>query len=195
MSRILYICHDNPKPSGGIRILYRHVNELVKAGFDAAIVHYEQGFNPNWFLENVPVIYSSSPLDIKKDDWVVIPEDYPQAMEAFRGINCHKAVFCQNHYYIFNALHPDESWQDYGISNVIVSSIEIKKFVKNVFNIDAAYIPVAVNHNIFKPGPVPRKPSITFMPRKGSWNIQQIMGILWHRSPETRSIPWLPINT
>lgn len=47
--RILYMNHDNPYPSGGVRVIYSHVRHLVRNGFNAFVVHQKQDFRPPWF--------------------------------------------------------------------------------------------------------------------------------------------------
>ena len=102
MPKIRFLCHDNPRPSGGIRTLYRHVDMLCSAGFDAAIIHGNPEFRLQWFEHNTPV--EPLHLNFAPDDWIVFPEDYIYMMELFRDIDCKKVVFCQNHFYIFEAL-------------------------------------------------------------------------------------------
>ncbi len=58
MSRLLFICPDNPKPSGGIKQVYRQVDVLNANGFDAYILHEKNGFRCRWFDNNTPVVYN-----------------------------------------------------------------------------------------------------------------------------------------
>ncbi|MBF0549042.1 MAG: glycosyltransferase family 4 protein [Deltaproteobacteria bacterium] len=194
MSRVLYICHDNPNPSGGIRVLYRHVEELNRAGFKAAVVHFQPDFTPSWFSHHVPVINVSQKLDLFHDDWIVIPEDHTQALNSFSQVPCRKVIFCQNHFYVFNSLPPEKTWLDFGVSEVMVSSVEILKFVKNVFNLEATLVPVGIDPELFFPIQEERNPAVAFMPRKGVWAVRTVMGILWHRAPQLRSVKWVPID-
>jgi glycosyltransferase involved in cell wall biosynthesis len=194
MARILYLSHDIVKPSGGVKVLYHHVHHLVEAGMDAAIMHLKAGLQLDWFPLKVPVIDGSGGPEISPDDWIVFPEDHMVGLEAFRDVKCHKAVFCQNHHYVFDNLPLGKSWRDYGIERVLVCSREIQDFVRYVFGSECAYIPNAINHHCFYPKEEQRRLQIALMPRKGFWNILMVRGMLWHRRPDLRPIPWAPID-
>jgi len=194
MPRIHYLCHDNSRPSGGVRTIYHHVHHLVESGFDASVVHFKPGFKIEWFGQDVPVIDGSRDLRVTHHDWVVIPDDLPAALESFNKVQCHKAVFCQGHFHIFHHLPMEKTWTDYGVETILGSSREIGKFVHFVFGLESTNIPAAIDHNLYTPDPKVRRLQIAYMPRKGSWNIRQVRGILWHRCPALRSIPWIPIE-
>ena len=195
MSRIFYLCSDESKPTGGIRTIYYHVQHLVESGFDASVVHFTPGFKIEWFSSEVPVIDGSKQLHIATNDWVVIPEVFIDALKAFSNIQCHKAVFCQNHYYIFDYMPIDKKWSDYGVERVLVSSRQIQKFVLYVFGIEGVYIPYGIDHMLFCERPEIHRLQIAFMPRKGLWNIRQVQGIIRHRRPDLfKSFPWIAID-
>ena len=54
--RILYLCPDNPRPAGGVRAIYRHVDILNRNGYDAAVVHERAGFRARWFPNSTPIV-------------------------------------------------------------------------------------------------------------------------------------------
>lgn len=58
--RLLFVCPDIQKPSGGIKQIYRQVDVLNKNGFEAYILHDNPGFKCNWFANKTPVLYSPS---------------------------------------------------------------------------------------------------------------------------------------
>ena len=194
MARILYLSHDNPRPSGGVRTLYRHVEILRKAGFDAYVVQHQDGFRAGWFRSDAPVLYAQSGLALDPQDWAVIPEDHSGVLEALRNVGCRKAVFCQGHYQIFECIPPTSSWSDYGVSTVLASSIPIRDFVRSVFGIEPAYIPLSLDLDLFRPATGPRELQIAFMPRKGAQHLRMIQALIHHRAPELRDIPWIPID-
>lgn len=196
--RIFYVCHDNPKPAGGIRTLYRHIEILNRAGFDARVLHDQPAFELDWFQSDAPVctltVNSDHQVCLRPDDWVVIPEDHGRALEQFAAVPCHKIVFCQNHFYVFDALPIDKSWVNYGVEEALVSSNEIRGFVESVFPLPATLIPCGIDQQLFRPPGRASRLSVCFMPRKGGSNLRTILGILWHRVPELREIPWRPID-
>lgn len=44
MARILYFCFASPQPTGGDKVIYRHVALLNQLGFKAWVVHPQTGF-------------------------------------------------------------------------------------------------------------------------------------------------------
>ncbi len=194
MPRILYLSHDNPRPSGGVRTLYRHVEILKNAGFDAYIVQHQSGFQPKWFSSDAPVLYAEGGLALDPEDWAVIPEDHSLLRSGLENVGCRKAIFCQGHYQIFECIAPTASWMDYGATAVLVSSIPIRDFVRSVFDIEPAYIPLSLDLDLFRPGAGPRQLQIAYMPRKGAQHLRMIQALIHHRAPELRDVPWIPID-
>src|SRR5258706_7346156 len=141
MARILYVSHDNPSPSGGVRTLYRHVEILRDAGCDAFIVQHQRAFRITWFASTAPVLYAEGGLALEPADWVVIPEDHSAALAGFSGVGCRKAIFCQGHYHVFDYIPAASSWTDYGGSEVLVSSLPIRDFLRDVFGLEPKYVP------------------------------------------------------
>ncbi len=194
MPRIRFASHDNPRPSGGVKTLYQHVELLTQNGFDAAVVHFTPHFSLDWFSNTIPVIDGSQGLKLDRDDWIVIPEDHAQALKHFATIPCRKALFCQNHFYIFEALPPQTGWDDFGIEEVLVSSHEIETYVQRVFSKRSHFIPLFINHKLFQPSADRHPLSVAYMPRKGGWNLTQIISSIWCQYPELRDVQWVPID-
>lgn len=59
-NRLLFVCPDINKPSGGIKQIYRQVNILSSNGYKAYILHKDKGFRCTWFNNNTPVVYSAT---------------------------------------------------------------------------------------------------------------------------------------
>jgi hypothetical protein len=194
MARILYLSHDNPRPSGGVRTLYRHVEILRNAGFDAYVVQHQNGFRASWFRSDAPVLYAEGGLAFGPEDWAVIPEDHSQALEGLRNVDCRKAIFCQGHYQIFESIAPTSSWADYGATAVLASSIPIRDFVRGVFGLEPAYIPLSLDLDLFRPGTGRRELQVAFMPRKGAHHLRMVQALIHHRAPELGDIPWVAID-
>jgi hypothetical protein len=50
-----YLSADVVGASGGTRVIYRHVDLLVRNGFDACVVHEREGYRCTWFANETPV--------------------------------------------------------------------------------------------------------------------------------------------
>jgi glycosyltransferase involved in cell wall biosynthesis len=194
MSRILYLAHDIVAPAGGIRVLYRHAEILRRAGFDAYVVHRRPGIRVEWFSSSASVIYATGRFAVAPDDWVVIPEDHGDVLHAFAEFSGNKVLFCQNHWLIFNGIAPEQSWTQFGIREVLVSSGPIRDFVRRVMRVEPTLIPLSIDHSLFFDVSGTRPPTIAVMPRKGSHHMALIRGTVLHLAPELRDVPWLEIQ-
>ena len=52
---VYYLSYDYPEPSGGIRVLYHHVDILRRNGIEAYVAHERRGFRCTWFDNQTPV--------------------------------------------------------------------------------------------------------------------------------------------
>src|SRR3989442_1489939 len=97
--RIYVLCPDYEPPSGGIRKLYRHVDVLIRHGFEASILHHRDGFRCKWFASTTPVT-SLARTRPGPEDVLVVPEVYGPDLAALApGVA--KVVFNQNAYLSF----------------------------------------------------------------------------------------------
>ena len=53
---VYYLCPDATSPSGGIRVIYEHVDLLNRNGIEAAVVHEFSGFRCTWFANETRVL-------------------------------------------------------------------------------------------------------------------------------------------
>jgi hypothetical protein len=75
---ILYLCPDSDVPSGGVRVIYRHVDVLNDAGVRAAVLHGRSGFRCGWFEHSTRVAYVSETC--VDDAILVVPEVFAGAL-------------------------------------------------------------------------------------------------------------------
>ena len=170
MTKIYFYCCDLNTPSGGIKVLYRHVDILNKHGFAAFILHQNPGFRCTWF-ENTTPILTARETRIGPDDYFVIPEEFlSEANKAVRGVR--KVVFNQNCYYTFsdgyslNKLDIVPTYQDEEVIAAIVVSEDSNKYLSYVF----PALKIHTIRNAIDPGiffyEEHKKPLISFMLRK-----------------------------
>jgi glycosyltransferase involved in cell wall biosynthesis len=194
MSRILYISHDPVKPVGGVRVIYRHVEILRKAGFDAYVVHRTPGLRLDWFQSSAPVLYATGQFAISASDWIVIPEDHQEVLQAFANFPGNKVLFCQNHWYVFNGIDADQSWADFGIRDVLVSSKPIRDFVRRVMRVEPTLIPLSIDPAVFHGALDARPLQVAVMPRKGGQHMRFIRGTMRQLEPTLGDVPWIEIH-
>ncbi len=188
----LYVlCPDHNGVSGGIKILYRHVDVLLKNSFSASILHQQPEFRCTWFANSTPVQYLP---DIKLDaqDFLIIPEVFgPRIFELSQhpriGRNIRKVIFNQNSYYTFLGHNVDSVCQSgfatpYANKEEYIATIVVSKdsqhYLEYVFpDIEIHRIHNAINADIFS-YQEEKKPQICFMPRKHPEDALQVLAIL-----------------
>src|SRR2546426_709555 len=100
MPRIFIMSPECAAPTGGIRVLYRPVDTLVRHGVEAYMVHEKEGFRCQWFANTTPIVYGSHGR-MRPDDVLVIPEVYgPDVAWEYAGVR--KVMFNQNAYLTFH---------------------------------------------------------------------------------------------
>src|SRR5687768_8320110 len=73
--RIFFLCPDETRPCGGVRIIYRHVDLLNAAGFDALVLHYARGIRVDWFDHSTPATcLPDASAGLARRDVLAIPE-------------------------------------------------------------------------------------------------------------------------
>lgn len=191
--RILFICYDALRPSGGVKVIYAHVSHLVKNGYPAFVVHQHLGFKPPWLSQEVRALYMEKTFQMHPNDIVVIPEDHRAALQAFQNIPVRKFVFCQNHFYIFKGLEGHTSWEDYGISGIFCCSEIIGDFISSLFKYDE--VPVihnAVDPDIFMPRE--KRLQIAYMPRKRPFEVEFMKNVFQRFNGQSGQVPWIPMD-
>ncbi len=59
---IYYLCPDSNNPTGGIKVIYRHVDILNKHALAARVLHQKKGFRCTWFENDTRIAYTRSPF-------------------------------------------------------------------------------------------------------------------------------------
>lgn len=182
---------DHDKPSGGIKILYRHVDVLNRNGIDAALLHQSKGFRCSWF-DNATRIASMDTVQLVASDFLVVPEIYgPNLLTVgdlpMIGRKVRKVIFNQNCRYTFlgqtleSILHPgfDMAYRhaEEFVGAMVVSE-DSKNYLEYVFpGLDVWRIHNAINVERFS-YEGHKKRQICFMPRKNPADALQVLAIL-----------------
>lgn len=139
----------------------------------AQVEIYER-FNPSWVdfdistLDIIPlgdkeIKFSDStsqmctPLNVKPEDFLIIPEGFPNVMQKTMQVSCKRIVFAQSWFYVLNAMQPGEKWQHFGINSVISASDAITEYLSSVMpGLNVKPFKQGINRDVFK---VPSKMS------------------------------------
>jgi hypothetical protein len=98
--RVLYLCPDSTVVTGGIKVIYQHVETLRRLGVDAYVLHQEPGFRCRWFESDAPVLHWRQ---MRLGDRAVVPEVVPQQAERLRLRGVPYSMFVQNGYLLFES--------------------------------------------------------------------------------------------
>jgi glycosyltransferase involved in cell wall biosynthesis len=192
MTETIYVlCPDNNKPSGGIKILYRHVDVLNRSGFNSVVLHQQRGFRCTWFENTTRIAYLQD-VALTARDFLVVPEVFGPHMFDLRrlpqiGTKVPKIVFNQNAYYTFIG-HTVPTVLDSAFSNpylscsefrgVIVVSDDSASYMRHAYpSLPVFRIHNAINSDVFSYRSA-KKRQICFMPRKHPEDAIQVLGLL-----------------
>lgn len=195
--RIIYYSAQNHQPTGGNKVVYRHVDLLANSGFDAWVYHPSDGFCYSGIVDN-PRVISHSAFTLNKIDVFVLPEDAGPGLVSFApGVR--KIIFNQNAYYTFYHYHlfqgASSVYENDEIIGAIVVSKDSENYLKFAFpGLQVERITLAIDTSIFKYVHWSRKRrQICFMTRKNQDDLIQVLNILSGR-PSLQSWKFIPIQ-
>lgn len=170
-----------------VKVIYEP-REDRKASYDAsqkarkAISIYEK-FSPTWagdIIEGLKImplgnedvkftdgtVEKADVLNLGPEDFLFIPEGFPNIMEQTAQIPCKKIILCQSWYYILNGLRVGQSWQQYGIQDVISVSDGITEYLNAVMpGLKIKEFKQSIDRDLFKEvSQVDKKPIISYQP-------------------------------
>ena len=199
MKSIIYICPTGKnKPTGGIKIIYRHVeilSKLLPKEVESKIFHFEDfNFKCDWFPHNVN-FKKNSTFDSTKE-FVIIPEWMAvYHAKILQKANVKYGIFVQNGFYLYtkpkNNFSDEEINEAYEKAKIIISySDEITECIKltfpkladKIFRID-----ISVDSKKFQYTEeiVKNKENlITYMPRKNRNHANKLLFILKQHLPK-----------
>nr|AIE77283.1 hypothetical protein pBIO2151_02 [uncultured bacterium pBIO2151] len=201
MGRIIYVSPRTKAPVGGIRTMYRHVARLRHHGFDAYLYHVDQGYRPDWFQEDVAMLYTAdlrapNRLRLEPDDHVVFYESASNSIRFFsqyKGATRH--LFCQNHFLMFDALHDlgAANWQALDVERCFASAGIIARAAETCLGFPTVpVVPYAIDHVCFRPEP--KSLRIAFMPRKRPDDLEFIRRCFSGAFPDLAHVAWTEIH-
>jgi glycosyltransferase involved in cell wall biosynthesis len=147
-------------------------------------------FNPSWVdfdisgVEILPlgdkeITFSDGttqqcvPLSVNPEDFLIIPEGFPDVMKKTMQVSCKRVIFAQSWFYVLNAMQPGEKWQHFGIQDVISVSDAITEYLSSVMpGLKVKSLKQGINRDVFK---VPAKksdkmPMVAFSASRGPEN-------------------------
>jgi len=175
---IYYLCMDDNTPSGGRRIMYRHVDILNEAGINAAILHNVPGFRLTWFKNDTAVVYGDE-VKITPEDYIVVPET--RGMGIMQSNHPRIVIFNQNVHYTWAGYQGNETKTPYhrdNLKGVMVVSEHNKELLEYAFPfLTVDRVVVSLDADLFTFSDKKEK-IIAYMPRRGSHDLMQVLQVL-----------------
>lgn len=178
--RIFYLTPSGDEPAGGVRVMYRHVDILNEAGFEAFVLHGRRGFVCTWFEHRTPVVDTAS-VRIGVDDLLVVPELYVGMLPSL-GPGWRHVVFNQGPHLTFQrdgaaaAAHYATSRDLLGVLTV---SEHGRRLLEYAFpHLDVWCVRNSVELDVVRAGDARDPRVITYMPRRANGDATLVLELL-----------------
>ena len=177
---IYFLTPDYPTPSGGIRVIYRHVDTLNAAGISAVVVHQQPGFRSAWF-QNSTLVTSVNRITLGRRDLLVLSEVDGDLLPRLPAGTRH-LIFNQNSHLTWTreadavSRHLATSADLAGVLTVSQHNAEMLAFAFP--RLDIRRVRLGIDPLLFRNEPAPRRRRITYMPRRGGNDARQVLQLL-----------------
>jgi hypothetical protein len=188
--RIVYLSWPAQEVTGGIKMVFRHVEGLCAADLPACVATVDAR-RPDWFRTTAPLVRLNE-LRLGTDI-LVFPENNHTMLRDFTTWKNPKVVFCQNQFMAYRGVGGRRDYSDYGVHDVICPGQETASFCRRRFPGQRLHI---VRYPIDPALFFPRKPKVVqvaYMPRKRSMEASFIQDLFRSDNPAFRSVPWVEV--
>jgi len=138
-------------------------------------------------------------IEINTEDMIIIPEGFPNIMQQLAGSPCKKIVLAQSWIYVLNSLQPGQTWQSYGISDVISISDAITEYLHSVMpGLNVKQYSQSINRDLFNvPKLSDKAPMIAFSCSRGPENRMKTYNVIrnfqqWH--PKNKFVRFMELG-
>lgn len=179
--KIAYLCPASKRPSGGVRRLFRHVQYLCEAGFDAHIVLPKDVQGMDWIETKAPIVYSDI-FKFAPEDVVVVPDSFLHVIEPIKDLSVRKVVICLGFISPFYRLPKGVSWLDYNVEAVLVNNPEIGRFLtfSGIWRKKYHIVETGINKNLYYPWE--KKFQIAYLNKHQDRQFEMLEKILYSRA-------------
>jgi hypothetical protein len=164
----------NLKDSGHhVKLVYEPVLNQ-KASYEASVAEKKQvdiydRFNPTWVdfsLEGIEIVplgdkeitfvdgtkTKCKNLNVSPEDFLIIPEGFPNVMEKTMQVSCKRIVLAQSWFYVLLAMQPGQKWQHFGIQDVVSVSDAITEYLNSAMpGLNIKNLKQGISRKTFKP--------------------------------------------
>jgi glycosyltransferase involved in cell wall biosynthesis len=133
------------------------------------------------FSDNLDLEVQCANLNVSPEDFLIIPEGFPNIMQQTMQVSCKRVVFAQSWFYVLLAMNPGQKWQHFGIQDVISVSDAITEYLDSSMpGLNIKNFKQGINRELFK---TPKKssdkfPMVAFTGSRGQENKMKTHSII-----------------
>jgi len=177
---IYYLCPDYQQPSGGLRVIYRHVDLLNAAGMRASVLHHSDGFSCRWFEHSTRTLGAPS-VQLTPDDILVVPEIYGPYLDRL-PTGPRLIAFNQNAYLTYDRVPAGQTVRYDRFEAALTVSEDSAEYLRFAFpGLRVAVATNAIDPNVFFPAQTPPGRRLALIPRKRPADADQVLRLLGDR--------------
>ncbi len=139
-------------------------------------------------------------LKVETQDFLLIPEGFPNIMEKTMKVSCKRIVLAQSWLYVLSGLQNGQTWQNLGITDVISVSDAITEFLDTIMpGMNIKKIRQGINREIFHP-PVKRSdkyPCIGYVNARdsiGQMKLVNMIKMFYVANPQFRWVKFVELS-
>ena len=189
--RILYYLSDSHVPSWGIGMIYTHVRLLCANGIEAAVLHDQPGFRPNWLTSDAPRLYRRERgFRIGAKDLLVVPEVHVAEQELLDLAARRRIVFVQASSYIAPGLRGAKDYARLGYQGAMAIMPHVREIVERHYDWKRRSMPPCIAPLFFEESagaPRSRKREVLLCPKMGCRDLPIVRQLLRARA---RALGW-----
>lgn len=191
---VYYVAPEERAASGGVRVIYRHVDELNALGIPAAVVHPHAGFRADWFKNDTRVVPAAR-LRLRQNDILVVPECYaPGLLDLPDDVRL--VVFNQGPHHTFDRIRlrkdrPGSPYTDMaGLESILTVSDDGAALLRMAFpDVPVRTARNVVDKSVFHGAEDRRQRVVSYVPSRRSDELHQLLHLLNARA-EFNSGEW-----
>jgi glycosyltransferase involved in cell wall biosynthesis len=177
---VYYLCPDYQEPSGGIRVIYRHVDVLEQAGIPAAVLHHRPGFSAEWFEHSTRVL-AAPQVELSAADLLVVPEIYGPFLERLPS-GPTLIGFNQNAYLTFQHVQDGQLPAYDRFAAALAVSPDSAEYLRFAFpGLEVAVVGNAIDADRFHPDPGSPPRRLALLPGKRPQEADELLRLLGER--------------
>jgi hypothetical protein len=171
---------DFARPTGGVRVMYRHVDILNDNGIPAAVMHQRRGFRCTWFANTTRVV-SAKDVAIGPTDLLVVGELDVDLLVRL-NVPVQHVVLNQSGHLTWDA-DPGRVAEYYRSAGGPRAILTVSDFAADLLRFafprsDVRRVRIGLDIETFAPQVEDPARRLTYMPRRGAADLQLVMHLL-----------------